>query len=162
MPILVVVADQPGDQIELCQQRRNALSGIARDERGGIDGIQGPLAHGVEDETHIGAHADRDDQDGARRAGHDAARGLDAVHTRHEQIHEDQVGRILRAEVDGSRAVARDPDDVVVRVRCQHASEGLDRHGHVVDDADSHAPASPIRSTTACSSVSSWKLPFVR
>ena len=31
-----------------------------------------------------------------------------------------------------------------------------------VDDADPHASASPIRSTTACSSVSSWKLPLVR
>ena len=32
----------------------------------------------------------------------------------------------------------------------------------IVDDADSHASGSPIRSTTACSSVSSWKLPLVR
>ena len=73
-----------------------------------------------------------------------------------DHVHQDQVRRLLRAELQRLGAAQRDPDDAdwpgsTPTTRCRSSATAA----HVVDDADSHASGSPIRSTTACSSVSS-------
>ena len=59
-------------------------------------------------------------------------------------------------------AVSRHPDDAVQRIDPHDPLQEIGDARQVVDDADPHASGSPIKSTTACSSVSSWKLPLVR
>ena len=54
------------------------------------------------------------------------------------------------------------PDDLMLGFERDHAPERFHRQRPIVDDADLHDWASPIRSTTACSRVSSWKLLLVR
>jgi hypothetical protein len=53
--------------------------------------IERAVAHRVEDACGVGPHAGGDEQDGARRVGHDAAGGFDAVHDRHQQVHQHEV-----------------------------------------------------------------------
>src|SRR5581483_167447 len=111
--------------------------------------------HGFENLGGIPVHARGDDHDGARVAGHDPPGRLDAVHFGHDEVHEDEIGRVLGAPFDGFGAVAGDPGQfVAARVR-QHAPHGLDGNHHVINDGYPHVSASPIKSNTACKSVSS-------
>ena len=152
-----LVADEPRDRGDLGQQRRRRRprrSAAAEQRR--VDRVERAVAHRLEDPAGVDAHAAGDDQDRARRAGHDAAGGFHAVHARHHQVHQDQVRRLLRAELHRFGAVQRDPDDVIGRIERRPRAAGARRPPRqIVDDADSHASGSPIRSTTACSSVSS-------
>ena len=138
----------------------SARAGTFKDRR--VDRVQGAGAHRFKDFRRVVVDVGGDDHDGAGRAGHDAARGFDPIHSRHDQIHQDEVRRIAGAKFKRLGAVVRDPGELMFARAEDHAAHRFDRRHHVVDQRDSHASGSPIKSTTACSSVSSWKLPLVR
>jgi hypothetical protein len=50
-----------------------------------------------------------DYQNRAGMSRHDATRGFNAVHHRHAQVHQDQVGRLLGAIFEGLLAVGGNP-----------------------------------------------------
>src|ERR1019366_3858308 len=95
------------------------------------------------------------DHNGAGLAGHDAACGFDAIDARHDQIHQDEVRDIAGVEIKGFGAVACRPSDLMFTLAEDHAAHRFDRCHHVIDQCDSHVSGSPIKSTTACKSVSS-------
>ena len=64
---------------------------------GRVDGVEAAVAHRLVDQVEVARDAGRDQQDRAGAVGHDAARRLDAVHDRHDQVHEDHVGPVGRA-----------------------------------------------------------------
>ena len=72
------------------------------------------------------------------------------------------VHAIAFAPRDGFGAVLCDPDDVMLARLHDGPAQRLGGEDGVVDDADSHDAGSPIKSVTACSRDSSWKLPLVR
>ena len=80
-------------------------------------------------------HVGGDHHDRAGIPGHDPARRFHAVHLRHDQVHEDEVGRVLGATLDGFRAVARDPGQFMparMSNTRRIASTAID---HIVDDS---------------------------
>ena len=58
------------------------------------DGVERARAERVVDALQVALDRRGDDQDRAGRAPHDAARGLDAVHHGHDEVHQDQVGAV--------------------------------------------------------------------
>ena len=83
--------------------------------------------------------------------------------TRHEQVHQDQVGAVGPGQLDRLGAVARPARRPRGRATDDDGPpERLAGQQHVVDDPDPHAWASPIRSATASRNVWSWKLLLVR
>ena len=86
---------------------------------------------------------------------------LGAIHMRHEEIHQDQVGAILLRLRHRLHAVGGLPCDRMARQALHNATECLAGRSNVVDNRDSHV-GSPIRSTIVSMNVSSWKLLFVR
>ncbi|MNL10453.1 hypothetical protein D3C87_1312520 [compost metagenome] len=150
-----LVADQPANIEDFTQQRRRRFLRIAGAESRGIDHVQRAVPHGFEDPVHVLLAIDRHNDDRARGFGHDPARGFDAVHHRHDQVHQDQVRSIFSAQLYCLGTVAGDPDHLMRRLEGQRPAQGLHRHGHVVDDGDLHARAPPISSTTASSRASS-------
>jgi hypothetical protein len=103
-----------------------------------------------------------DDQDRARRGLHDPAGRLDAVHVRHVQVHQHQVGAVAGAQAHRLGAVARHPQHLVLAAGRDRPAQRLGGHRDIVGDPDLHRPGSPIRSSTASSRASSWKLPLAR
>ncbi len=71
-------------------------------------------------------------------------------------------GRAAGASLHGFRAIGGDPRDLQVGLAGQRLPKHVHRRRFVVDDAYFHAPARPMRSSTASSSASSWKLLFPR
>ena len=61
----------------------------------------------------------------------------------------------LPVKLDGFRPIPGKPNDLVLRRQSHCAPESLRSHRQVVDDTDLHAAASPIKSTTAPTNVSS-------
>ncbi len=96
------------------------------------------MAHGLEHPVHVLLAVDRDNDDGAGRFGHDPPGRLDAIHHRHDQVHENQVGSVLGAFAHGFSAIAGHPDHLVRRLEGQGPAQRLYRHGHIVDDGDLH------------------------
>ncbi len=136
-----------------------------RDRRG--DHVERACAHRFKNlaglRPGVGAH----EQDRAGRVGHDVPGGFHAVHAGHDEVHQEQVGAVLGATAHGFRAVARHPGDLVPCharsvAREQRAAQCFDGDGQVVGDGNFHSSAPPMRSDTACSRVSSWKLLFVK
>ncbi|MNK94468.1 hypothetical protein D3C87_1146700 [compost metagenome] len=113
------------------------------------------MAHGFKHPVHVLLAIDRDNDDGARRFGHDPSSGFHTVHDRHDQVHQDQVRRLLGTLLHRFLAIARDPDHLMRRLESQGPAQGFHGHGHVVDDGDFHARAPPMSSTTASSRASS-------
>ena len=109
----------------LASSGRGAVLDRAAAEQRRVDGVERAMPHRLEDPAGVDPHAAGDDQDRARGAGHDAARGLHAVHLRHHQVHQDQIRRVLRAELHGLGAVQRDPDDAIGRIDAHHALQEL-------------------------------------
>ena len=66
----------------------------------------------------------------------DPARRLEAVHLRHADVHEDDVGLLARDEVDGFGAVRRLADDLDVVGRPQQHREAAAHERLVVGDRD--------------------------
>ncbi|MNV99927.1 hypothetical protein D3C71_1953590 [compost metagenome] len=96
------------------------------------------MAHGFEYPVHILLAIYRDDHDRARRLGHDPPSCLDAIHHRHDQVHENQIRHLLGAAAHRLGAIAGHPDHLVRGFEGQRAAQRLHRHGHVVDDGDLH------------------------
>ncbi|MCY1537328.1 hypothetical protein D9M68_728180 [compost metagenome] len=155
-------SQQPADIAHLAQQRAGGELRIGLRQRGRIDRVDGAVAHRVEHLSGIAAEIHGDHHDRAGRGRHDPARGFDAVHHRHQQVHQDQVRRAGRGHLHGLLAVDGDPGELEGRVQRDGPAQCGDRERGVVDDADFHERASPIRSCTASSSAASWKLPFAR
>src|SRR5436853_54571 len=114
-----------------------------------IDGIQRSGAHGLKDFGGIVVHAGGDDDDGAGTLRHDPAGGFNAVHFRHDQIHQDQVGGVRGAASHRLLPVKGDPSQFMAATAGQDAPHGFHRHNHVIYNRDPHASGSPIKSTTA-------------
>ena len=96
------------------------------------------MAHGLEYPVHVLLAIDRDDDDGARGFGHDPPGGLDAIHDRHDQVHEDQVWLLLGAALHRLGAIAGNPHHLVRRLQGDRPTQRLDGHRHVIDDGDLH------------------------
>ena len=101
----------------------------------------------------LSVHGDNDD--GTRCSGHDLSGRFDAIHDRHDQVHQDKVRRQLRTALDGFGAIGRDPDHLMRGLESDGPAQGLHGHGHIVDDSDLHPCAPPINSITASSKASS-------
>jgi len=170
LQVLPVPADRPVEVLTHCNtgplaagQFGTALGVVqAAAEQRGVHGVERAVPHRLENRARADLHAAGDDQNGAGAGRHDPTRALHAVHHRHHDVHQDQIGRVLGAEIHRLGAVSRHPHDTVQRIAAHDPPQQIGNAGQVVDDADPHASGSPIKSTTACSSVSSWKLPLVR
>ena len=57
-------------------------------------------------------------------------------------------------------AIESDPGNLMPAASQEHPAHGLDGQRNIIDNRNSHEPASPIKSITAWSSVSSWKRTF--
>lgn len=159
---VIALADQPADVLNLAQQRRRRRLRVADAQRRRVHRIERPISHRFENPVHILLDIDGNNHDRARTFRHDPTSCLDAVHHRHEQVHQHHVGRIGGALGHRLGTVAGDPDDLVLRLEGQRAAQRLDGQRHVIDDSDPQPCASPIRTTTASSKASSWKLAFAR
>ncbi|MNT22331.1 hypothetical protein D3C72_1577120 [compost metagenome] len=157
-----IAADQPADVADLAQQRRGGAAHVAAAHDRRVRGVQRAVPHRVEHPRGMARHVRRHHHDRAGRFRHDAARGLDAVHDRHDEVHQHHVGTVARAMLHGLQSVRRCPRHFQAGLQRDRAPQGFDREGHIVDDPDSHVRAFPIRSSTASSSASSWKLPLAR
>ena len=146
------IADELADGLDFGQQGGGPLKS-GRAQAGRIDGVEGAMSHGFVNLVNVSGHRRRHDQDGARPGGHDLSRCLHAVHTRHEQVHEDQVRTIFARQHHGLGAVSRQPGYFQSLPGLYDAPQRLPGQSHVVDDADSHSLASPIRSCTAFRNV---------
>jgi hypothetical protein len=120
------------------------------------------VAHRVEHLRGVAAQVHGHYHDRAGGGGHDPARGLDPVHDWHQQVHQDQVRGLARGHLHRLFAVAGDPGDLERRIQRKRAAQRGYRKRRVIDDADFHERASPIRSWTASSNAASWKLPLAR
>ena len=86
------LADQLADHVELAEQRRRAGELAPRAEDRGVHRVERAVAHRLVDLADVPADRGGHHQDRTRPFVHDPPRGLDAVHHRHEQVHEDDVG----------------------------------------------------------------------
>src|SRR6476646_762932 len=102
------------------------VAGGARVERGG-------------DPPTVGERRQHDDARAALPAA-DRARRLDAVHDRHLQIHQDDVGIAVPAAVDGLLAVARDAHDLDAVAGLEQAGDPDADDLVVVGDQDTDRP----------------------
>ena len=122
----------------LCRSTAAPLISPRGPERRRVDRVERAVAHRLIHLAQVPAHRRRDHQDRARRLAHDPPRRLDPVDPRHEQVHQDQVGRVLPRHRDRLGAVAGRPDDLVLRRRQHHPAQRLASQHGVVDDPDSH------------------------
>jgi len=81
-------------------------------------------------------HLRRADDDRQRVLFHDLAQEGEAVHARHDDVEDDDVGSDLPHELDGLVRVGREPDDVDARLSGEEAVEGEPNGLGVVDDQD--------------------------
>ncbi|MNN66234.1 hypothetical protein D3C81_1817990 [compost metagenome] len=96
------------------------------------------MAHGLEHAVHVLLAVDGDDDDGTRRLGHDQPGRLHTIHHRHDEVHENQVGRCLGTLAHGLGTIAGHPDHLMRRLQGQGPAQRFYRHGHIVDDGDLH------------------------
>jgi hypothetical protein len=75
-------------------------------------------------------------QDRQRRASHDDAGKLDAVHFRHVQISADDVGPDAWYQFECFKAVGSSADDLDLGRCREHSADNLDRNGRVVHQQD--------------------------
>ena len=156
------LGDQTTHRSDLGQQLITALGRPVHPKHRRIDGIERPQPHGLEYLGGIPLHRRRDHNDGTGRALHDAPGRLDAIHHRHDQIHQNQIGLVVATAPHRFGAVVGHPGDLVARHRLEHPPQPLHGHLGVVDYGNSHDFASPINSITTFRRLSSWKLPLVR
>ena len=83
---------------------------------------------------------------------HQRASGLEAVHVRHAQVHQNQVGVEPPGQLDGFLAVARFADDVDVRFLAQQQAQTGAGEPVVVGDQDASAHPSDGRPVSRVSS----------
>ena len=132
-----------GDGGDLPDEGINARHLAVRAQGGSIDRVQRAEPHRIVDERDVAAHRRGDDQDRTRAAGHDLPRGLHAIHVRHDQIHQDQVGSVAFCHRDRLHAVGCRPGHGMVGQAAHDPTQGLGGHPHIIDDRDSHVSGLP-------------------
>ena len=96
-------------QLDLVQQRLGGcVPGIVR-HRWRRHHVHGAGAERRKDFAGVPRHVTRDDENGARRFRHDPARRLHTIHHGHEQIHQQDVGRVLLTAAHRLRPVSGNP-----------------------------------------------------
>jgi len=95
----------------------------------------GPCVQDFSGQESIVVHREGDDFRGHRQGGHDARR-LHAVHPRHGNVQQDDIGIRFPAEGHGRRAVPGFPDDDDVGAFRQDPSQHRPRGFLVVSDAN--------------------------
>ena len=116
------------DRVDLGQQRRGEPPQIVRRRAAGVStASSAPWPIASKTRPALTRTLAVTMQDRARRAGHDAARRFHAVHARHEQVHQDQVRRLLRAALHRFGAAQRDPDDAMRRLQTPPRAAGARR-----------------------------------
>ena len=146
------------DLVDVGQFRQERGAGLRRRARRpapACHGVEGPVTEGLADQGVVARHRRRDHEDRAGTTLHDLPRGLRPVHSRHQQVHQDDVGRVLLALADRLFAAGRGPGDGMLGLAAHDPPQGLRGDPQVVDDRDPHASASPISSRTAWIKVSS-------
>ena len=124
--------------------------------------IDGSVAERLKHLLRMAMDGRCDHKDWARRLLHNASRSFDAINPRHDQIHQDDVGWIFLCKANRFFAIGCNPRHAVP-IRAQDSPpERFHCQFQVIHNSDLHASDSPIRSATASSRVSSWKLDFVR
>lgn len=92
----------------------------------------------------------------------DAAARLEAVHDRHAQIQEDDVGLELTGEPARLVAVVRAPRNLDLRLDAENGLERVQEKRIVVRDEDAHRKAQPvdrlISSPFAAPTCSTWRV----
>ncbi len=101
-------------------------------------------------------------QYGTRCAGSEQTSGFDGVVVWARQFQQHQVGAAARIALERFLAAWRLPQQLISGDAGKQIAQQLAHFDARVDQSESHGCGSPIRSTTACSKVSSWKLPLVR
>ncbi len=112
--------------------RRGEVFGrdVLEDEAAGA-GLEGPV------DVFVGVEGRQDDDlEGPVGLFEDGSGGGKAVHFRHADVHQDDVGSVLAGGVDGFEAVAGFGDDVDVGLVVQDHGEAATHEGLVVDDDD--------------------------
>ena len=146
-------ADEFPDHGDLVNERLRTLNLPRRSEDRRVDGVKRAMPHRLVDERDVAAHGRRDDEDRARGREHDLPGGLDAVHVRHEQVHENQVGAVTFRSRHRLDAIAGRPGDLMIRQTGDNPAQGLARGPHIVDDSDSHSAPPPRLPTTVTRSA---------
>ena len=146
----VPLADQPADIGDLAQQRRGCvLGGCQRPARA----CRPRRARHAPSPRRPGAHSARGRTVTIRIAQGVAAMIRRVASTpsmhRHDQVHQDQVGRLLGAALHRLGAVAAPPSDLVRRLEASARRSASTAMGMSLTMAILIACASPIRSTTA-------------
>jgi len=138
-------------QSKSIQQRLGAANGAVGREGRCLEGVKAAGAESFIHFAEVRADARGDDKDGARRGGHDAAGGFRAVHDRHEQVHQDDVGQVGGSLADSLGAVDGGPRDAVARRGFDDAAQQRLSQRQIVDDGDTHetVPLTPTLSPAA-------------
>ena len=143
---------RPAGAALLDERRGDARGERRRALRRGLDPREQLLGLGVLEQVAGRARVERvgdpppvgerrqDDDARPVLAAADRARGLDAVHDRHLQVHEDDVGVAVRAAVDGLLAVARDAHDLDAVAGLEQAGDPDADDLVVVGDQDTDRP----------------------
>src|SRR5262249_28585373 len=86
-------------------------------------------------------NARRDEQKGTWTLGHDAPGGLDTVHDRHDEIHENHIRPVLGRAAHGLGAIHGHPRHSVAGHADHKPPQHFAGQGQVVDNADAHGHA---------------------
>ena len=131
-----------------------AMSAVAAEDRS-IHRVQRPVTQRFEDLVAVSGDRGGDDQDRTGALLHDLASRFDAVHDRHDQVHQHEVGPIGLAFFDRLLTVFGDPGHFGIGQRDDDAAQNFDRHLDIVDNRDANQSISPIRSATVLMNESS-------
>ncbi|RMM04749.1 hypothetical protein APX70_01294 [Pseudomonas syringae pv. maculicola] len=80
------------------------------------------MPHGFEHAAHVLLAVDGHNDNSAWRLGHDAPCRLYTVHHGHDQVHQDQIRRLLDAALHSVGTIGRHPDDLVCRLESQRTT----------------------------------------
>ena len=119
-----LLSDQARNCGDFRKQGRGAVLETAVRACGHLNHVERAVSHRLEYTRGVGPHAVGHDHNRAWRPGHDSARGFHAVHAR-EQVHQDEIRRLLRAERHGLGDARPDPDDAMLRLQGQRPQQQL-------------------------------------
>ncbi len=158
----VGMAGEPPQRRHLGEQRTSSVERMGGSELRRVDGVERAIPHCRKHAPGMVFDIGGDDQDRTGSLGHDPSGRLDAIHHRHDQVHQHQIGQRGRAHPHRFGAVGSGPQHLMLGGGGDDPAQRLQRGGRIVDDRDLHGVAVPMRSTTAWISPSLWKLPLVR
>src|SRR5262249_1249689 len=135
--------DELSDRFDFGEQIAGAFARAWPIKRWRIYSIERTRAHRLEDLRAVIRYIGSYNQNWAGTARHYLASRLNSIDCWHDEVHQNEVRRIVTTLFDCLMSINSGPGNGMLTTALDHPADRLGSHWDVINNRDSHGPASP-------------------